>query len=227
MQPIAAMGGGDNNSNRRRRREEDQDDGMGSEDDHKDLKRVMLNPKIIEVLMKLALSSALQVRVLRSVVITVYMVASSMPWVVKAKETMAKWASDAKMESDRDKVTLPHMVLFRSIVASMLIAKESMPENLHQQVIAYDKDMTDQSERFQTSRVKESISHCKVAKAFDKSKVKIEISFTTTEQATKLAAVIDWFLTKGSKGRKLEGVAPPGDLGRSIMKALADVATDK
>ena len=218
------MGGGDDKNSRRRRREDDQDDGMGSEDEHRDLKKVMLNPKVIEILCKLALSSALQVRVLRSVVLTVYMVASSMPWVVKARETMAKWASDAKTESDRDKVTLPHLVLFRSIVASMLLTKQEMPEQLHQVTVAYDKDMTDQSERFQTSRVKESISHCKVAKAFDKAKVKIEVSFTTTEQATKLIPVIDWFLTKGSKGRKLEGVAPPGDMERSIMKALADVA---
>jgi len=213
------MGGGD-----KRQRGRAQDEEMDSGDEHRDLKKIMLNPKIIEVLCKLALSSALQVRVLRSVVITVYMVASSMPWVVKARETMAKWASDAKTESDREKVVLPHLVLFRSIVASMLLTKQEMPEQLHQVMVAYDKDMTDQNERFQTSRVKESISHCKVAKAFDKSKVKIEISFTTTEQATKMIPVIDWFLTKGSKGRKLEGVAPPGDMERSIMKALADVA---
>jgi len=175
--------------------------------------------RILETLAKLSLSNALQVRVLRSVMIDVVRVKTDSKMVGMIRESTKKFADAHKALSAEErtdcKLGLIHIHAWNAMVG------------FYQKEIEGDaaaslelKQYMDQYSALGWRAVAKEVKHVQVAKAWDAQYKKLEVSTTHDTPSAKLWDKIKALILKDPACKELPGRAPPGDLERQLQTYL-------
>eukprot|EP00404_Azadinium_spinosum_P041757 CAMPEP_0180830898 /NCGR_PEP_ID=MMETSP1038_2-20121128/76053_1 /TAXON_ID=632150 /ORGANISM="Azadinium spinosum, Strain 3D9" /LENGTH=218 /DNA_ID=CAMNT_0022874065 /DNA_START=528 /DNA_END=1181 /DNA_ORIENTATION=+ len=180
---------------------------------------------IINLIAKLCLSSALQVRVLRSIVINVYRVPLLSPFIEKGMDATRKFGEMAKKLRDggatSDQVharTFAHLwnalitVLISGLTA-LVTSKPDVQKHLDK-VQQYCRNMKDAGIVTLTA----SLKYVKISRAWDRDHKKLEISVDDSSPSFPIYQILHEFLIQQDGIAELPGMAPAGDLERKIQE---------
>ena len=180
--------------------------------------------KIVQILAKLCLSSALQVRTLKACVVEVMRVGASSPFVDKAMAAVQSYVQAAKTvekEDVQDRIGLVHHHVFNSFMSTALEVLKEAPEGL--EVKKYVDEMKAMERSAMWSKLQNEVRHCRIVKAFDKKYKKVEVYVVVGSQAEAVWKYVVVAMSKADKAYKpLCGIAPRGDLERKIRAFLED-----
>jgi hypothetical protein len=173
---------------------------------------------------KLALSSALASRVLKSVLIRVFLINAASEYIVKGRETTLKYADTASKVSraNKDKMGQPHHWLWNSFIK---VATAMAVEDTHKKQLAdYKKYMEEGGVAPGMKKLVKEVRYFRICKAFNQDSKKIEVSMMEGSKSMEIFDnVIIPLMIKEGKADEKEGVAPPGDLERKIQAVLDDL----
>ena len=178
------------------------------------------------LVVKLSLSSAQAVRVLKSCTIDVYRLSSAECFVVKAMAALDQFISTSKSYEDKalqmEEIGLPHHHIFNSLMGTALeVFENQLKEPEAPEIKAYIGAMGKMDRKDMWNMWQSQVRHCKIVKAFDKKFKKLEVHIVQGTEALKLwNLVVQAMSIKDKSFKILAGIAPRGDLERKLQDYL-------
>ena len=179
---------------------------------------------LLTLVAKLALSSALATRVLKSVILRVVLISSSCEFSTKGKAATANWASAAKAlpkgaagVEARAKMGQPHHALWNAWL-KIVAAKGTEAQQ------KTCKDYIEYMTKGGLKQLSKEVKYVRLNKAWDPEIKKLELCFLEGSETEKFfEGTLLPIMIKDGKAREVEGVAPQGDLERKIQAALDEM----
>ena len=193
----------------------------------RDLQKMML------VIMKLCLSSALACRVLKSVVLRVILISAKSIFVVKGFEATKAYSEAGKDYPNADEriadIGLPSICLFNSWIqeARIIMAAEKDDKECQSHTATIDKFVSDiqgMDADFYVHEMAKQVTYCRINKAHGSDFKKLEFRFIEGSQAENVFnTVIKPIMVDKDKAVEKKGVAPPGDLERQVQTFIDEI----
>ena len=172
---------------------------------------------------KLVLHCALQVRVLKSILISVILVPSDLGMYDIVKAQTKKFSETMKEMSDKDRARQPHGPAHRHAWNGVLLSVTSLLEKkANAELSTLLKDYCSWAQANPKLLDKE-LRHCCMTNAWRKDVKKLEVTASEGSHSEKLLEGIVCYLEKEFKAERKEGKAPQGDLERKIQAAIDDL----
>jgi hypothetical protein len=164
---------------------------------------------IVVMLAKMGLQAQQQIRLLRSVIIACMLCRDTHEALICTKEATKLYSDKAKLIKDVEKrqkaMSVPHTHRWNALVKWLL--NQKLPTHMKQTVEAYIKSMVEMKMGFRA--YEKHVKVCKVAKAFNKGFVKLEVSVVSGSSAEAVFDILtETMVQQGC--RSLPGQAPPG-----------------
>jgi len=196
-------GGGGNQRGKKQKREEG-----GREDEREEF-------RIINLLSRLCLSNTLQVRILRSVMITCYLMSSEAPLIVKGLAATKQYATDMSTANATEKARngAPFHHIANVLILLMLQHFTEEKKAWLQNIVA----------RLNPSGLPgwgQLFSHIRISKTYQSTVKKFEFCLRPVPEALQLETMVNTFVAQCPGARATSGLAPQGDLERQVQAWL-------
>ena len=183
--------------------------------------------KLVHLVAKLALSSALQVRLLRAIIIDCWRMPSADPAIQRgfsATKAFAKAAETVPREQKLAKLGLPHLQLWN---AFLQVVKETLTaapqrEALLKYIAEWGPRVKDNAQGFR--EMAKEVRHFRLVTHYDKKTTRVEAQISPASMSHVVYTDIIVPYMKNQGGEEMEGIAPRGDLERRIQEALDEAA---
>lgn len=188
--------------------------------------------EIVSMLIRLGLQTSQQVRVLRSIVLQVMMMAVDHELIQKVKAAHKRYVNAAQKFKDAEKkqaaLSVPHLHSWNAMLAYFKVAWAD-----NAQLLAKLKEYTDgvaaqanNEPRKAMDIFAQHVRSIKLMNAFDKAKTKLEISIIAGTPAVEIwKSMKEWMISK-KVAKEMMGTAPPGHM-EDVLQQYLDAMKDE
>ena len=183
--------------------------------------------KIMAITAKLCLSSALQVRAIKSILIRVWMVPSDHPLVTEAMANTRKFAElskqltqDSKTSDQRiDFIGLPHEHVWNALITVLLADLEKKKEDLavKEKIVFIQEYCANMTQAGHRALLRE-VAYARVQKCYEREFRKLELNVAEGTPSHQVFSYLVDFLERTPNVVEKPGQAPPGDLERRLQQ---------
>ena len=180
--------------------------------------------ELMSLVVKLSLSSALQVRMLRAIMIDCYMIPTESKWFTLHKQATVDYNAMAErlrkegkaQEAVKNQIGLPHLHAFNAHVKHYVELKPQSAQEIQDYIKQWGS----------WQKVNKEIKHYRVTRTFHASNKRLEVSAPMIDRSpvqgsvTWMWGMIRQEILASPQTKEMQGIAPMGDLERQLQTWL-------